>query len=747
MKITTFYLLLITFMLFCITEIHATGTWTRYEPTNNVNDVAVDGHYIWCSTNNGLVRWDSRDGSCFKISMDEIISRVSTYIGPELKAPVVVDGRGNNVFSGEHQVSFDGSDFQKLYDGVAKEIVFRSDGIMCTMSGSGGISFRAIDADRWGISLPFKGNSIDIDSSDNLWVARRITSDDPLGGIMRFDGEEYVHFGVGDGLISDEVSEIYVACDDILWFGGTDGICSFDGVNWQTFTNPELFGGAEIIDINQAPDSSLWVTDGVGIYNFESTLWSVHTPPASLFEPYGVVGIEYEDFDVDDQGVLWCPSKIGLLRYDGDTWSLWREEDGPIEWNHASVFLDSDNRKWFDEGRSISILDGETWSYDISPTHRFPLYQQSDKTLWAQGNEDKVWELSNEVWTLHSEVGEAGSFIEDHDNLLWAIGAKGISFYNGDSWQIFPIMDLFQNLRYAYSVVVTSDNIKWFRTDSGVISCKDQTWTLHTPTTRTIEYLLCDSLDRVWASTLRLTGRNEGVWCYENNTWINHASGGPQETIFCVELDQSDILWFGTLEGLWSYDGSIWIHHTDEDNSPEKVKMLMLNSDNSLWCFGYKDDIPGIWRYSNNTWTHFNKETTQGIYGISSMVVDENDVTWFATAGFDGIFSYTPDKVTQVDTSSGKPDAFPVISTYPNPFNPSTTIEFSLPEPGQVSLDIYNLAGQKVRTLVAESVNAGSHNVVWDGRDDAGKLLSSGIYFAGLGAGSLVKTAKMMLLR
>ena len=85
---------------------------------------------------------------------------------------------------------------------------------------------------------------------------------------------------------------------------------------------------------------------------------------------------------------------------------------------------------------------------------------------------------------------------------------------------------------------------------------------------------------------------------------------------------------------------------------------------------------------------------------------------------------------------------------YPNPFNPSTTVSFDLPERATVNLAIYDLAGQMVRTLVAaETVAAGRHEVVWNGRDTAGRAVAAGVYFCRLDAGGYSQTVRMALVK
>ena len=87
-----------------------------------------------------------------------------------------------------------------------------------------------------------------------------------------------------------------------------------------------------------------------------------------------------------------------------------------------------------------------------------------------------------------------------------------------------------------------------------------------------------------------------------------------------------------------------------------------------------------------------------------------------------------------------------LFENYPNPFNPSTSLSFSLKESRQTSLVIYNALGQKIRTLLSEPRSAGKHTIVWNGRDDGGRAVSSGTYFFRLTSGSFVQTRRMTLV-
>ena len=98
--------------------------------------------------------------------------------------------------------------------------------------------------------------------------------------------------------------------------------------------------------------------------------------------------------------------------------------------------------------------------------------------------------------------------------------------------------------------------------------------------------------------------------------------------------------------------------------------------------------------------------------------------------------------------NGGIPTTFELQANYPNPFNPSTTIQFGVPRNADVALVIYNVLGQRIRTLVDhEQRSAGRYSVVWDGRDDGGSSVGSGMYFYRLETGQVALVKKMLMLK
>ncbi|MFH1374079.1 MAG: FlgD immunoglobulin-like domain containing protein, partial [bacterium] len=99
------------------------------------------------------------------------------------------------------------------------------------------------------------------------------------------------------------------------------------------------------------------------------------------------------------------------------------------------------------------------------------------------------------------------------------------------------------------------------------------------------------------------------------------------------------------------------------------------------------------------------------------------------------------------DDESETPQSFHLSQNYPNPFNPVTTIDYSLSERSHVEIAIFNLLGQKVRTVVDQSKQAGQYQTEWDGRDESGQPVASGVYFSSMKTGNSVTSRKMLLLK
>jgi hypothetical protein len=98
-------------------------------------------------------------------------------------------------------------------------------------------------------------------------------------------------------------------------------------------------------------------------------------------------------------------------------------------------------------------------------------------------------------------------------------------------------------------------------------------------------------------------------------------------------------------------------------------------------------------------------------------------------------------------TTTNLPDKIELHQNYPNPFNPETHIVFNLPEALEVKIEIFNLTGQRIKVLLDEFVEAGPQEVIWDGRNNYGNQVASGVYFYRMSAKNFSQTKKMVLIK
>jgi hypothetical protein len=135
----------------------------------------------------------------------------------------------------------------------------------------------------------------------------------------------------------------------------------------------------------------------------------------------------------------------------------------------------------------------------------------------------------------------------------------------------------------------------------------------------------------------------------------------------------------------------------------------------------------GLYEYTEGVWKHTGGE---GKDGKVSAVFKGNQLAVF----------YNPDYVYI-------PKEFLLTQNYPNPFNPATTIRYEIPNESRVVLKVYNMLGQEVRTLANTTQGRGVYHVQWDGKNESGNMVSSGVYLYRLEAGSTVKSRKMLFIK
>jgi hypothetical protein len=140
----------------------------------------------------------------------------------------------------------------------------------------------------------------------------------------------------------------------------------------------------------------------------------------------------------------------------------------------------------------------------------------------------------------------------------------------------------------------------------------------------------------------------------------------------------------------------------------------------------------------------------KGAISAETITLNQNVLFSFHSAGVlakEGDEEYEDGNEEELSSEALAVTSYQLEQNYPNPFNPETMIAFALPEAGEVSLAIFNSAGQLVRRLVKSEMAAGWHNVVWDAKDEHGVRVASGVYVYVMKAGSYVEQRKLVLMK
>ncbi len=192
-------------------------------------------------------------------------------------------------------------------------------------------------------------------------------------------------------------------------------------------------------------------------------------------------------------------------------------------------------------------------------------------------------------------------------------------------------------------------------------------------------------------------------------------------------------------------DGTSWSAPYNVTATPDKDETTVsaYNDvvDNTIHIMYYEDGFPGrdrILVFADDYTDKFHSYTGHQGFGLPIRKPDAEQVNVVYR-------SFDLAKMTGVNSNPvGIPQEFSLDQNYPNPFNPTTLIHFTAPT-GKVALNIYNVLGQKVKTLMNQAVAAGSYDATWDGTDFSGNLVGNGVYFYKLETESGTKMRKMLL--
>ena len=233
--------------------------------------------------------------------------------------------------------------------------------------------------------------------------------------------------------------------------------------------------------------------------------------------------------------------------------------------------------------------------------------------------------------------------------------------------------------------------------------------------------------------------------------WTRTYGGDNWEWAISMDLVQEGgYIVTGYTESFGAGDKDIWLLRIADEYIPlfnPPQNLFVTDEGYATWdepsspdLLGYKVYLDSVFvEYTTDLFYQYTELTNSQTYlaGVSALYDEgESDIIEFE-------FTYTGTNAGNEIVPTTK-----LIGNYPNPFNPETTISFSVTQTSSfVNIEVFNLKGQKVKTLINEKLEAGNHQVVWGGKDDNNKSVSSGIYFYKMNSGDYISIKKMILMK
>ncbi len=236
---------------------------------------------------------------------------------------------------------------------------------------------------------------------------------------------------------------------------------------------------------------------------------------------------------------------------------------------------------------------------------------------------------------------------------------------------------------------------------------------------------------------------------YDGENWTVYNTTNselPDNYINALMIDQQENKWIGTEQGLAKFDGENWtvFDTTNSDLPGNYIFCIVSDAQDNKWI----GTDGGLVRFNGENWVVYTDENSNLISNwISAIAIDKHGNKWIGTwLGGLAVFCEGGVILTGVDIKerySGRPPSeFSLYQNYPNPFNPTTTIRYHLSESGFTTIEIFNVDGQLIETLVREHKSSGFHSVEWN-TPNAG----SGIYFYRIKIGNFIDVKKCVKMK
>lgn len=401
-------------------------------------------------------------------------------------------------------------------------------------------------------------------------------------------------------------------------------------------------------------------------------------------------------------------------------------------------YLKAENPEWIIYNTSNS---------DISNNIIHCIAIDNEGNIWLGGDHSGLTKFDGTNWTnwnyensdIPSGESEIISIAIDDSNNLW-IGSDGSCLFKFNGVEFTEFLPG-RNARYV--AIDNSDN-KWVGSFQGLAKFDNENWTMYDTSNSDLKYsavmnIAIDKFDKIWAKNCPT------LISFDGTNWSIYDDYTPSGWYQSIAIDEDLNIWIGTYyDGLVRFDGIKWTAYWPSISNFTYLGAIAIDDENNKWV-GFDN---GFAKFDGENWTVYDTLNSElPANWVTGIEIDQYGNKWLATWG-GGLAVFNENGViVNIDEVGFKElaDNFYLYQNYPNPFNPSTIIRYNLFKSSEVILKIYNILGEEVRILVNDSQTAGLKEVVWNGKDNQGKLVNSGVYFYNLKVGNIEKKSNKML--
>ncbi len=763
--------LLCIFTLACLSisaTIFAEEVFTDYPAYTTA--LAYDGQYFWIGQEYKVLKWDKNAGILAEYTPKDGLP------GPWIREISVAPDKKTVWAASDSSIArFDGTSWHTftVNEGVSSgplgNTAFERDGSIWILTKDGTGVFR-YNGNTWKHFTSADGLASDtvyavaVDSTGVVWIGTD-------NGVSTYDGSIWKTYTVADGLPDTVVTRILVDKNNVKWFGiggEVGGVARFDGLAWTAYNMDNgKIEAKSAWEMVVSPDNTLWMsmmdiryvekTIGAqkpanGIYLYYSYRYFYDGQKFVLYDSNVYDGVAasfpYDGgivFDTDGKMVV-ASSLYPIRKYGGADKKSFLVDSDNVLWaleysHHGNSWLTK--RSIYDQTglllQGFGPVSDTIYALSIGVDNSLYVGSQSGIAVWKNAQ----WKIST---SFENGILDVNYLAPESDGDVW-LEDNGPYRNNLVFFQWPKVKYYSENLpsKYVKSIAVDKNDIKWIGLkENGAVSYDGSTWTQYT----TADGLINDAVNAITvdSSDSKWFGTSAGISRYDGSTWTSFPTaenGNPVGNVSVLAVGSTGILWAGTNNGLLRYDGSSWTRFTPKEGLADTLLLsLAVGSNGVVWA----GTANGLSRYDGKEWKTFTTSDGLPSNRVQALAVDHNGVIWIGTDK--GLVSYTDSESPNfVSEDAAMPSAFPILSVYPNPFNPSTVIECTLSTDSKSELAIYALTGQKVRTLASEYLPSGKHQFRWDGKDDSGQVVSSGVYIAKLKAGNFSAASKMVLVK